>query len=119
VIAGLAGQRIDAEVGDRARDGGLKDGTQFVVGAIEIDVPTGLGGRENRLGAGGHKYNVAEIVAPIERTRRSRIPDFPELARVDRISEMLAVAGRSGEVGGDVGVVPLGAGARRYGNRVV
>src|SRR6185436_6834617 len=53
VIAGLAGQRIDAEVGDRAGDGGLKDGAQFVVGAIEIDVPTGLGVRKDRLAAGG------------------------------------------------------------------
>src|SRR6059058_3271096 len=66
VIARFAGQGINTEVGDRAGDGGLKDRAQFVVGAIEIDVPTCLGIREDRLGAGGHEYNVAEIVAPIE-----------------------------------------------------
>src|SRR5438093_5483926 len=62
VIAGLASQRIDAEVGDRAGDGGLKDGAQFVVGAIEIDVPAGPGVREDRLGTGGAAYAVDWIV---------------------------------------------------------
>src|ERR1041385_6161923 len=100
-------------MGNRAGDRGLKDSAQFVVGTIEIDVPAGLRVREDRLGAGGHEYNVPKIIASIEGTRRSRIPDFPELSRVDRIGEMLAVAGGSGEVGGNVGVVPLGAGACR------
>src|SRR5436309_259749 len=53
VIAGLAGQGIDAEVGDRAGNGGPKDGAQLVVGAIKIDVPTSLGVREYRLAARG------------------------------------------------------------------
>src|SRR5438477_2696664 len=52
VIARFAGQGINTEMGDRAGDGGLKDGAQFVVGAIEIDVPTGLRVWEDRLAAG-------------------------------------------------------------------
>src|SRR5437667_130381 len=53
VIAGLAGQGINAEVGDRAGDGGLKDGAQLVVSAIEMDVPTRLWVREDGSAAGG------------------------------------------------------------------
>src|SRR5947208_1934985 len=126
VIAGLAGQGIDAEVGDRAGDGGLKDGAQLVVGAIEIDVPAGLGVRKDRLAAGGAsraldcKLKRALICVIAGNAQSGRAETWSRRAEAHR--EWAAAAWRNGRRGrgrhGPVARVRAGDADRRSASKI-